>query len=564
MANSGTVRKKTPDSEKTGLPFKLSYGNAAPEDIHERKCMLGALLCSIVGLLWISCYNYLLFHSFAEIYSVAVCWGVFFVSWSAHRLVKNNYLCVLGVASLFIGFLLLLHMLAYKGMGVFPQAGADLSGQLWVAARYLYALAFASASASLFLSRRKISTMLPAFVWGLLTLLFLVLIFTGRFPTCFIDGVGLTTFKKNSEIITIVFFALAALLTWIKQDKMDRRVLRMLFIALLLTMAAGCMFIFYVHVDSTPNLFGHCFNIGSAYCVFRAFIRTGITTPQTLLFYELNRRQQQLEKIKKTLEQQVNERTKKLNLRNRELEESNLRLDEFAYSVSHDLREPLRGMHNFAHFLAEDYSDTIDAAGREMLDTIMRLAKRLDAQILAILKYSRIGRLDLELQSTDLDSLLDEVLDSLGERICANNVRIERPTPLPRVVCHADYVMDVLHNLISNGIIYNDSPEKTITAGWYAPEKYPVDVEKIFPAPCGNVPIFYVHDNGIGIHEKHFQKIFGIFRRLHGQNKYGGGTGVGLTIARQVIERHGGIIMPQSEPGRGTTFSFTLSVGEKA
>uniref|UniRef100_UPI004056BEBD MASE3 domain-containing protein n=1 Tax=Candidatus Electronema sp. TaxID=2698783 RepID=UPI004056BEBD len=514
---------------------------------HEQLCVLAALLASFAGLCWVSRYNFLLFHSLAEIYHVAVFWGIFFITWSARRLLRNSYLCVLGVSSLFLGFLNLLHMLAYKGMGVFPDALPNLPTQLWITARLLHALAFVAASLCLFRPQQNINAFLPAAIWGLLTALFTVLIFTGHFPDCFVEGQGLTPFKKAAEIGAVVLFALAAWLTWLKREKMDRHVLRLLAAAWLLTTAAGLMFIFYTKVNGPANMLGHLFNLGSTYCVFRAFIRTGITAPQTLLFYELERR-------RAALEDDVRERAKALEAKNQELESTNQRLNEFAYSISHDLREPLRGMYNFAHFLAEDYRDAIDGEGREMLDGIMRLAKRLDGQVLGVLKYSRIARLDLELRPVSMDALLDEVLDGLADMTAQRNVRIERPPLLPEVVCHGEYLREALHNLISNGIIYNDKAEKVVAVGCLPAGG---------PFGDGQAPVFFVRDNGIGIPEKHFQKIFGIFRRLHGQDKYGGGTGVGLTIARQVIERHGGKITLESEPGKGTTFYFTLSAGRR-
>jgi signal transduction histidine kinase len=552
------MNSEAASSGDNGLPRPPDKGMASGSQ-QERFCVLLALLASLVGLFIASRHNFLLFHSLVEIYSIAVLWGIFFVTWSARRLVRNNYLCVLGVACFFIGFLTLLHMLAYKGMGVFPNYTANLATQLWIAARSLYVLAFLAAALCLFHPQLEISAPLPAAVWGLLTLICTVLIFNHHFPDCFIEGQGLTLFKKTVEITAVFLLALSAFLTWLKRDQMDSGVLRLLFAALLLTAAAGLTFILYAKVAETANMLGHLLNLGSTYFVFRAFIRTGITAPQRLLFFELNRRQAELEQIKNGLEEQIHARTQDLEQKNGELEATNQRLNEFAYSISHDLREPLRGMHNFAHFLAEDYRDTIDANGREMLDGIMRLAKRLDVQVLGILQYSRIARLDLELSSVNLDSLLDEALDSLRDLIAAHKVRIERPQSLPTIRCHAEYLREVFHNLISNGIIYNEQAEKIITVGWHPLGTLPPET----PLAASQVPIFFVRDNGIGIPEKHFQKIFGIFRRLHGQDKYGGGTGLGLTIARQVIERHGGQIAVTSELGQGSTFYFTLSAGKR-
>ncbi len=525
----------------------------------ERHCVLVALLAAVAGLVYVSRCNYLLFHSLVEVYHVAVCWGIFFVAWSARPLFRNSYLCILGVASLFVGLLYLLHMLAYKGMGVFPDADANLPTQLWIAARLLQALAFLTASLSLFHPRREINALAPASIWGLLTLLFVGLIFTGYFPDCFIEGQGLTPFKKLAEISAVFLLLLSAPLAWLRRDSLDEHVFRLLTASLLLTAAAGLMFILYIDVYGIFNMLGHLFNIASTYCVFRAFIRTGITEPQRLLFLKLHRRQEELERIRSGLEREVRERTAHLHKKNWELEASNQRLDEFAYSVSHDLREPLRGIYNFAHFLAEDCREKIPQDSREMLDTIMRLAMRLDTQILAVLKYSRIGRLELDLRPVCLDRLLDEVLDSLADMIARNNAHIERPAPMPRILCHIEHVREVFCNLISNGLIYNDKHEKIITIGWHPPNAASEEI----PLSGNATPVFFVSDNGIGIPEKHFQKIFGIFRRLHGQDKYGGGTGVGLTIAKQVIERHGGRIALRSEPGSGTTFYFTLSAGEQ-
>jgi signal transduction histidine kinase len=541
-----------PFAGQSGPPPERELSSCGRE---ESVCVLLVLLASLLGLWWISHHNYLLFHSLVEMYNAVVLWGVFFVTWSARRLMRSSYLLMLGVSSLFVGFLYLLHMLAYKGMGVFLHADSNLPTQLWIAARLLQGLSFFAAAASFFLPRLDISAPPIAAFWGLLTLLCTWLIFKGWFPDCFIEGSGLTPFKKNMEWLTIILLLAAGMLIWLRRERGNVNILRLLFAALLLTAAAGFMFTRYASVYGPANMLGHFFNLGSSYCLFRAFIRTGITAPQALLFHELNRRQEELEQIKDNLERQVRLRTANLHQKNKELEESNQRLNDFAYSISHDLREPLRGMYNFAHFLAEDYRDRIDQDGREMLDTIMRLAKRLDAQVLAVLKYSRIGRLELDLHPTDLDRLLDEVIDSLQDRIAAAKVRIRRPKPLPHVLCHAEHVREALHNLVSNAIIYNDKEDKEIMIGWHAPGSLPDSI----PLKAGNGPVFYVRDNGIGIPEKHFQKIFGIFRRLHGQDKYGGGTGVGLTIARQVIERHGGLITLESEPGKGATFYFTLS-----
>jgi PAS domain S-box-containing protein len=232
-----------------------------------------------------------------------------------------------------------------------------------------------------------------------------------------------------------------------------------------------------------------------------------------------------------------------------ELGRSNTELDDFAYMVSHDLKEPLRGIAHVASFLIADYHDQLGEDGRKNLLSLQTLSQRMSALIDALVKYSRVGRSQLELADTDLNRTIQEVLDGLRVPIEESRIEIRIHEPLPWIHCERVLAADVFHNLISNAIKYNDKPDKWVEVGWRAGD-HPEDP-----------PVFYVRDNGIGIPEKHFESVFRIFKRLHGRDSYGGGTGVGLTIARKIVERHGGRIWLTSEPGKGTTFDFTLDHG---
>ncbi|MDZ8241862.1 MAG: ATP-binding protein [Nostoc sp. ChiQUE01a] len=234
---------------------------------------------------------------------------------------------------------------------------------------------------------------------------------------------------------------------------------------------------------------------------------------------------------------------------NIELERSNNELDAFAYIASHDLKEPLRGIHNYSNFLIEDYGEILNEEGREKLRTLIRLTQRMEDLIDSLLHFSRLGRVDLSMQHTDINSVVKRNLDLLSARIEEMGVEIRIPRPLPTVYCDRVQVGEVFNNLIANAIKYNDKPEKWIEIGY---------IEAASPAPV----TFYVRDNGIGIREKHFEAIFRIFKRLHGPSKYGGGTGAGLTITKKIVERHGGKIWVESTYGEGTTFYFTLQAGD--
>ncbi|PHJ66939.1 cyanobacterial phytochrome A [Nostoc linckia z18] len=234
---------------------------------------------------------------------------------------------------------------------------------------------------------------------------------------------------------------------------------------------------------------------------------------------------------------------------NIELKRSNNELDAFAYIASHDLKEPLRGIHNYSNFLIEDYGEILNEEGREKLKTLIRLTQRMEDLIDSLLHFSRLGRVDLSMQHTDINGVVQRNLDLLSARIEEMKVEIRIPRPLPTVYCDRVQVGEVFNNLIANAIKYNDKPEKWIEIGY---------IEAAAPTPA----IFYVRDNGIGIREKHFEAIFRIFKRLHGPSKYGGGTGAGLTITKKIVERHGGKIWVESTYGEGSTFYFTLSAGD--
>lgn len=227
---------------------------------------------------------------------------------------------------------------------------------------------------------------------------------------------------------------------------------------------------------------------------------------------------------------------------NRQLAEVNVELDSFAYAASHDLKEPLRGVHHLASFLKRGQEGRFDEEGRQQLETILKLTRRMDDLIESLLQYSRTGRVELMLEAHDMDELLDEALLSCRRLFADGQADVRRPMALGTVVCDRVRVREVLSNLVSNGIKYNDKPTRWIEIG----------VER------GSPTRYYVRDNGIGISAASKEHIFDIFRRVHGENEFGGGVGAGLTISRKTIERHGGRLWVDTAPNEGSTFYFTL------
>jgi light-regulated signal transduction histidine kinase (bacteriophytochrome) len=222
------------------------------------------------------------------------------------------------------------------------------------------------------------------------------------------------------------------------------------------------------------------------------------------------------------------------------------------------LKEPLRGIHNYSSFLLEDYANLLNEDGVSKLQTLVRLTQRMEDLIESLLHFSRLGRMELSMQKTNLNELVKNVIDILSISL-KDKVEICIPQPLPFVRCDRIQVNEVFTNLISNAIKYNDKADKWVEIGFLdAVDQLKNKNTQSSEDKLNQGIVFYVRDNGIGIREKHLNTIFRIFKRLHAPNKYGGGTGAGLTIAKKIVERHNGKIWVESKYGEGSTFYFTL------
>jgi len=248
-------------------------------------------------------------------------------------------------------------------------------------------------------------------------------------------------------------------------------------------------------------------------------------------------------------------RAEELTELNADLARSNDDLDAFAYVASHDLKEPLRGMHKFAHQLA-DSAALADPQDAQRVEGLIRLTLRMDSLLDSLLHFSRVGRVALELEDVDLDELVHESLEMVVARRGENPNEVVVAPDLPHMRADRVRLREVFVNLLSNAFKYNDKSTVRIEIGWYPP--HAVSRKPHWPPEVTQHPIFYVKDNGIGIEMRHAEQVYKMFKRLHGRDEYGGGTGAGLTIVKKLIERHGGAVWFDSEPGVGSTFYISL------
>ncbi|HOO50872.1 MAG TPA: PAS domain S-box protein [Alphaproteobacteria bacterium] len=228
------------------------------------------------------------------------------------------------------------------------------------------------------------------------------------------------------------------------------------------------------------------------------------------------------------------------------LEISNRELDDFVYLISHDLKEPVRGIYSYAQFMAEDYNEMLDEDGKERLGSLMKMSRRMSELIDKLLEFSRINRSEPHTEEIDLDEVLSGVLEMMDSSIKEHQATITYKKKLPKIAFDPSRCGEIFYNLILNGLKYNTSSPKEIEIGMLDS-----------PNDSGQ-KIFYVKDNGIGIPEKHHDSVFKMFKRLHGRDAFGGGTGAGLTIIKRIINKHGGNIWIKSPSEGGTIFYFTL------
>ena len=292
------------------------------------------------------------------------------------------------------------------------------------------------------------------------------------------------------------------------------------------------------HFEDYTDAIGKYYDV-TAFCPEEGFFAVVVSDITERKKYEL-----EIQNFNLVLENKVKERTS-------ELENANRELESFSYSISHDLRAPLRSIHGFSQIILEEYSDNLDPEVIHYFELIRKNATMMGSLVDDLLNFARLGRQPLNKLKVNSSSIVQEVIDSLKTEINQRKIRIDKKE-LPECEADPSLLRQIFINLISNSIKFSRKQKDPVIEIGH--------VNKVIENGLMH-SYFYIKDNGVGFDMKFYDKLFGVFQRLHRAEDYEG-TGVGLAIVERIIKKHGGNIWAESVVGEGTTFFFTLGEPE--
>ena len=491
--------------------------------------MFRAVVLSIAigAALWFASRDsYLLFHSIAEIFSISVACAVFMISWSSRGYLEAKPFVFLGIGYLFVAIIDVFHLLSFEGMGVIVT-GHDDATRLWVAARGLQA-ATTLAFAVLARQRRGVSPALSFTLIGGATLLLLFSVFWWNvFPLCFVEGAGVTPFKKASEYVISTVLAVSLWLVAGNPGAINRRERRLLCFAFALTIASELVFTLYVSAYGYQNLLGHYLKIGAFFLAYQALFSGKIRGRLALI--------DELERAKGNLES-----------RERELRNANLSKDKFFSILAHDLRNPIGGLVSISEILSQRFDELEPAKIRDLCRLVHDGATQGAELLECILQWARAqtGRLDVRPTCIHLAELCEGIVDLQRPAAAGKEIRVASSVSAGASAwADENMVATVVRNLVSNAVKFTPRGGEVMLS----------------TKEEGGEQVLCVSDTGIGMGPEELSRLFRIdvhFSCPGTESERG--SGMGLILSKELAELNKGRLSVSSVPMRGSTFSLHL------
>jgi signal transduction histidine kinase len=511
----------------------------------------------------IAAITYLTIHNVAEFFSIMVSLSIFGVGWFTYAQTKDRHALFLSAAFLVIGLIDFLHTMSNVAMpAFFTPNSSDKSIQFWIAARFISASAFLG-SAFIFPESKRTwisQTPLLAASLAMTGAVFVgVVYFKSHLPTMFIPGFGLTPFKIISEYVIILIFALAALAYWRRMKSMGDGVLLYYIAAFVISSFTELVLSGYIRVFDTYNILGHFYKVAAFSLIYWGIFITAVKEPHKRLVdaqeklneevLERRRIEDELRAHRDDLEKAVQLRTAELaaresalSERTAQLEDANKELETFSYSVSHDLRAPLRAIDGYVRMILKRVADSFDEETKKLLEKVRDRTKVGSHLIDDLLALSKVNKSDLRVEAIDMHKLIERTWKELQQAHPDRNMTL-KINSLPSAWGDQSLLVQAVVNILSNAIKFTKIRDAAfIEVGGTATK------DEI---------IYQIKDNGVGFDMQYRDKLFSAFQRLHSDAEYEG-TGIGLALVKRIINRHGGRAWAEGKVGEGATFYFTL------
>lgn len=607
---------------------------------HYRTCLAISLLAIIFGASLR--YNYLLFHTLVELFSIIVAFAVFTVTWNSRKMLDNSYLFFQGITYLFIGGLDLMHTITFKGMQII-LSDTYFSNQFWVATRFLEAAALIVGFYYL-VGKRRLNADLAFIAYIVITLSIILSILVWKtFPPCFVDGIGQTQFKINAEytIIAVLFLSIYLLLKY--RSKFETSIFRFLLLSISFTVLSEFCFTLYVSNYSASNAVGHIAKLIAFFFTYKAVVEKGFIKPTTLIFKNLtdsekkyrtlsenlpvlifrfdrdtnciyaNKAVQRLlnaapmfyaEKtvdglglpqtfaacIKDLLQEATNTKEEKemnysfdagrhyslkvipeytselhdftyliisyditeLKVNEKTLQDLNSTKDKFFSIIAHDLKTPFTSILAFSDLLQKNAVKFSPVKIEQMALSIRKSAQNAYSLLENLLSWSRLqtGALLPKPELIDARHLMKENAELFSSLSMLKEISIEfSEESSGQVYSDRQMLNTVLRNLISNAVKFSHTNSKIILKA----------------VPDHDQVLFSIQDFGTGIESQYIDRLFKLessFTTTGTKNEKG--SGLGLILTKEFVEKSHGKIWLESIPGLGTTFFFSIPAAEAA